>query len=61
MWVFEKNSKLRIIFAYDEKSQEIKLIQFIEIYAKWESEVEDRERIRKYLAGKEKNRGIKKV
>ncbi len=50
----KKNSKLRIIFAYDEKSQEIKLIQFIEIYAKWESEVEDRERIRKYLAGKEK-------
>ena len=50
----KKSSKLRIIFAYDEKSQEIKLIQFIEIYAKWESEVEDRERIRKYLAGKEK-------
>ena len=44
-------SKLRIIFAYDDKSQELQLL-FIEMYAKWESEVEDRERIKKYLSWK---------
>ena len=27
-------SKLRLIFAYDEKSNEIQLIQFLELYAK---------------------------
>jgi hypothetical protein len=46
-------SKLRLIFAYDEKNNEIQLIQFLELYAKWEKEVEDRDRIRKYLSGKD--------
>ena len=46
-------SKLRLIFAYDEKSNEIQLIQFLELYAKWEKEVEDRDRIKKYLAWKD--------
>ena len=50
----KSSTKLRIIFAYDEKSQEIKLIQFIEIYAKCESEVEDRDRLKKYLWGKDR-------
>lgn len=45
-------SKLRLIFAYDEKSNEIQLIQFIELYAKWEKEIEDRDRIKKYLSCK---------
>ena len=45
--------KLRLIFAYDEKNNEIQLIQFLELYAKWEKEVEDRDRIRKYLSGKD--------
>jgi hypothetical protein len=46
-------SKLRLIFAYDEKNNEIQLIQFLELYAKWEKEVEDRDRIKKYLSGKD--------
>ena len=45
-------SKMRLIFAYDEKTKEIQLIQFLEIYAKADKTVEDRERIRKYLAWK---------
>ena len=46
-------SKLRLIFAYDEKNNEIQLMQFLELYAKWEKEVEDRDRIKKYLSGKD--------
>ena len=49
----KSSSKLRLIFAYNEKTNEIQLIQFLELYAKWEKEVEDRERIRKYLSWKE--------
>ena len=42
-------TKLRLIFAYDANSNEIQLIQFLEIYAKWEKVMEDRNRIKKYL------------
>jgi mRNA-degrading endonuclease RelE of RelBE toxin-antitoxin system len=41
-----KGSSLRIIYAYDIKN---KMIEFIELYPKNESENENRERIRKYL------------
>ena len=41
-----KGSSLRIIYAYDIKN---KIIEFIELYSKNESENENRERIRKYL------------
>jgi mRNA-degrading endonuclease RelE of RelBE toxin-antitoxin system len=45
-------NKLRLIYAYDDTKQEIQFIQFLEIYAKNEQEMEDRERIEKYLKGK---------
>ncbi|MDR0860428.1 MAG: hypothetical protein LBO09_05680 [Candidatus Peribacteria bacterium] len=45
-------SKLRLIYAYDDTKQEIQFIQFLEIYAKNEQEMEDRNRIEKYLKGK---------
>lgn len=48
----QSSSKLRIIFAYDATTQEIQFIQFLEIYAKGEKEIEDRTRIEKYLKGK---------
>ena len=46
-------SKLRLIFAYDEQNNEIQLIQFLELYAKADKEVEDRDRIKKYWSGKD--------
>jgi hypothetical protein len=48
----QSSSKLRLIYAYDVTKQEIQFIQFLELYAKGEKEVEDRERIEKYLKGK---------
>lgn len=45
-------TKLRLIYAYDDTRCEVKFIQFLELYAKGEKESEDRERIRKYVGGK---------
>jgi len=46
-----KKKDLRIIYAYIENHQLVKMIgiQFIEIYFKGEKENEDRERIKDYL------------
>jgi len=49
----KSNSKLRIIYVYDATKQEIQFIQFIEIYAKADKGVEDRDRINKYCLGKQ--------
>jgi hypothetical protein len=48
----KSTTKLRLIYTYDTTKQEIQFIQFLELYAKGEKEVEDRERIEKYLKGK---------
>ncbi len=47
------DKKLRLIFTYDKTSWEIQFIEFLEIYAKADKEVENRDRIRKYLAWKD--------
>jgi hypothetical protein len=44
----QSNSKLRIIYIYDDTKQEIKFIQFLEIYTKSDKDNEDRKRIEKY-------------
>lgn len=44
-------SGIRIIYAYDEEADRI---NFIEIYYKGDKEIEDRERIKRYYAKKEK-------
>ena len=49
----KSDKKLRLIFTYDKTSWEIQFIEFLEIYAKADKEVEDRDRIRKYLSGKD--------
>ncbi|MFA5748025.1 MAG: hypothetical protein WC872_02815 [Candidatus Absconditabacterales bacterium] len=48
----QSNSKLRIIYIYDDTKQEIKFIQFLEIYTKSDKDNEDRKRIEKYAKGK---------
>lgn len=48
----QSTTKLRLIYAYDDTKQEIHFIQFLEMYAKGEQEVEDRGRIEKYLKGR---------
>ena len=48
----KSNNKLRVIYIYDEYSEEIRFIQFIELYAKADKEGEDRKRIEKYAKGK---------
>lgn len=49
----KSDKKLRLIFTYDKNSGEIQFIEFLEIYAKADKSVEDRERIKKYLAWKD--------
>ncbi len=44
-----RGSSLRIIYAYHEKTKEIKFIEFIELYFKGEKEREDKNRIQDYL------------
>lgn len=46
------NSKIRIIYIYDDNKQEIQFIQFLEIYTKSDKDNEDRTRIEKYTKGK---------
>lgn len=48
----QSNSKLRIIYIYDDTKQEIKFIQFLEIYTKSDKDNEDRKRIEKYAKWK---------
>lgn len=45
-------TKLRIIYIYDDTKNEIKFIQFLEIYTKSEKDNEDRLRITKYAERK---------
>lgn len=49
----QSNSKLRIIYIYDDTKQEIQFIQFLEIYTKSDKDNEDRKRIEKYAKWKE--------
>lgn len=49
----QSNSKLRIIYIYDDTAQEIQFIQFLEIYTKSEKDNEDRKRIEKYAKWRE--------
>ena len=49
----KSDKKLRLIFTYDKTSWEIQFIEFLEIYAKADKEVENRDRIKKYLSGKD--------
>ena len=51
----KSDKKLRLIFTYDKNSGEIQFIEFLEIYAKADKAVEDRERIKKYLSWKDNN------
>lgn len=44
----KSNSKLRIIYIYDDTKQEIQFIQFLEIYTKSDKDNEDKKRIEKY-------------
>jgi mRNA-degrading endonuclease RelE of RelBE toxin-antitoxin system len=47
------NSGIRIIYAYDNVSETIEFVEFIEIYHKWTKETEDRDRIIEQYCGKE--------
>lgn len=49
----KSDKKLRLIFTYDKNSGEIQFIEFLEIYAKADKAVEDKERIKKYLVWKD--------
>lgn len=49
----KSDKKIRLIFTYDKNSGEIQFIEFLEIYAKADKAVEDRERIKKYLSWKD--------
>lgn len=49
----KSDKKLRLIFTYDKNSGEIQFIEFLEIYAKADKAVEDKERIKKYLSWKD--------
>ena len=49
----KSDKKLRLVFTYDRNSGEIQFIEFLEIYAKADKAVEDRERIKKYLSWKD--------
>ena len=44
----KSTTQLRLIYSYNDISEQIQLIQFIEIYAKADKVKEDRERIKKY-------------
>jgi hypothetical protein len=48
----KSSSKLRVIYLYDEHSQEVQFIQFIELFEKADQTSEDRRRIEKYAKGK---------
>lgn len=48
----KSNSKIRVIYAYDEASEMIQFIEFVEIYTKSDKDMEDRERIKKYYSNK---------
>lgn len=48
----KSNSKLRIIYIYDDTKQEIQFIQFLEMYTKSDKDNEDRKRIDKYAKWK---------
>jgi hypothetical protein len=43
------SSSLRVIYAYHEKTDEIELIEFIELYSKGHKEREDQARIQEYI------------
>ena len=49
----KSDKKLRLVFTYDRNSGEIQFIEFLEIYAKADKAVEDKERIKKYLSWKD--------
>ena len=49
----KSDKKLRLIFTYDKNSGEIQFIEFLEIYAKADKAVEDKERIKKYILWKD--------
>lgn len=44
----KSTTKLRLIYSYDARKEEIQFVQFIEMYAKADKENEDRARIKKY-------------
>jgi hypothetical protein len=48
----QSNSKLRIIYIYDNTNNEIQFIQFLEIYTKSNKDNEDKDRIYKYCRWK---------
>lgn len=48
----KSNSKIRVIYVYDEASEMIQFIEFVEIYTKSDKDMEDRERIKKYYSNK---------
>lgn len=48
----QSNSKLRIIYIYDDTKEEIQFVQFLEMYTKSEQDNEDRKRIDKYAKWK---------